>query len=62
LQHWRALGLPLVCAALAATVGWAVAGHCCEASPGWVRMLVGGPVIFACYGALYAVTQLRRRT
>jgi O-antigen/teichoic acid export membrane protein len=52
LQDWRALGLLLVFAALAAALAWAVASRYFADSGPLARLIAGGAVLAAAYGAL----------
>jgi len=54
LQDWPALGLLLLLAVLAAALAWGLVGRNFAASGPWVRVILGGALLTAVYGALVA--------
>lgn len=54
LQDWRSLGLALLSAALAAALAWGITGRYFAASAPLVRLLAGGALLAAAYGAMHA--------
>ena len=69
--RWRALSLgaantfdygiqPMAFAALAATLAWAVVGHYFAGSAPQIRILVGGVVLVAAYGAMHGAHRMWR--
>jgi O-antigen/teichoic acid export membrane protein len=60
LQDWRALGLLLLFSALAAALAWALAGHYLAGASPLLRVLAGGVVVAAAYGAMAASSGIGR--
>jgi len=53
LQDWRVLGLTILSAALAAALAWGIAGRYFAASGPLDRLIVGGALLAAAYGAMH---------
>jgi O-antigen/teichoic acid export membrane protein len=60
LQNWRALGLLILFAALAAGFAWGVTSLYFAASGSLVRLIVGGAVLAAAYAAMAALFGMGR--
>jgi O-antigen/teichoic acid export membrane protein len=61
LQDWRALGLLMLFAALAAMLAWAVIGRYFAESGPFVRLVAGGALLAAAYAAMVALVGIDRR-
>jgi O-antigen/teichoic acid export membrane protein len=60
LQNWRALGLSMLCAVLAAAFAWWMVGMYFTASGPLVRVTVGGALLTAAYGTMLGFIRMDR--
>ena len=60
MQNWRALGLLMLSAALAAAFAWSMVGRYFAASGPLVRLIVGGALLAAAYAAMAALLGVGR--